>query len=559
MKNNLKQHLFSSVSPDALLKADGVDVCLAPIHKEQESALATYLRNKGQEEVDFQKPFSNEVIDFIVDSLNFDVGIHPIFKEKLKEGFSCLNQKSETGRFLLAQLPKNVGVHLLSDEVGNSSFFVVPGQNDVFIHKEHLDSLTPERFALEFLHEMGHLNEYQKIRPLEDFSLGFVDKDGKAINSSIENEFSSSERYRSNLLLEAEKQALTYQILSETMSVKDKVICGAMAVLGGAAEGIIGLFPGKETKPAMDQLGFFQYLNVKKNKLKNFLKHPTKLFSNKGRKEIALLSKKEAIGDFVSYLVLKPKKNMLKAHRWWGVPTLFAGSVFLGAGGLAALAGGYLMGSGLFFLKEKKAAFRKRWQNTYQQFELNNLLGYGLVENSKSQQFDRFLNAMNAKYAGALNQNKMKEMPLDEEGMALLFESKKQYLSFSDGAKNDLKVLMQVIAPEMKVDEKEGDSQIQMISFISEFLNEEQEDAPLLNKKEKSSFETRFLDWVSQLLEEEKEDFLPNIKEDVFNLISTVQHPKLRRTLFSLREEKKKINENKKAFYLKNKQTIARE
>ena len=365
MKNNLKQHLFSSVSPVSLLTANGADVYLAPINKEKESALATYLRNKGQSEVDFQKPFSNEVIDFIVDSLNFDVGIHPIFKEKLKEGFSCLNQKSATGRFLLAQLPKNVGVHLLSDEVGNSSFFVVPEQNDVFIHKEQLDSLTPERFALEFLHEMGHLNEYQSIRLLEDFSLGFVDKDGKTINSSIENEFSSSERYRSNLLLEAEKQALTYQILSETMSVKDKAVCLGRAVLGGAAEGIIGLFPGKETKPAMEQLGLLQYLSVEKNKLKNFLKHPIKACSAQGRKEMALLSKKEAIGDFVSYLVLKPKKNMLKAHRWWGVPTLFAGSVFLGVGGLAALAGGYLMGSGLFFLREKKAAFRKRWQNTY--------------------------------------------------------------------------------------------------------------------------------------------------------------------------------------------------
>lgn len=307
-----KQDYLSSSSLIALSTALGKGVALGPIRKDYKSVLEEYSQKTG-EVIDLSRPLSKGAFDYIIDSLIVNEELADL-KAYLVKGLDRINQKSPTGRRLLAQTPAGVEVTVKNFENPFSAGCFSTGERKITFSAE-FKRLGPVKCGITFLHEVGHLNDDVQLRPRDVFDKGYVDEKGRAISSRQARKISLINRYRISLLEEAEKKAIGDQIFLETASGLKKA--GAAFLFGIEWMLVLsGLSPRFFCKPIFytsSRLNF-QARYYRKVWLLNALKKPSQLFSSKGRNKLTDASQKETIAKVIKDILFSPVR--LKTRGW---------------------------------------------------------------------------------------------------------------------------------------------------------------------------------------------------------------------------------------------------
>ncbi len=495
MKNIRKKDLLAQSSFQALTHLGGAEVFLAPVGENQKSALQVYFDQKGKE-MNLDWPFEEEALLFLVESLIIEgedkeradfKEIESTFKTKLLQGFKQLN-KSKTARQLMMMVPDKLSVELFGEsdnkeglgveEADSHNFFVLNQMKKIFIPMNGFQHLKPKSFGIEFLHETGHILDHEGLRPFSPFNHVYKNKENQVIKGLPTNNFSGEEAYRLDLILEAEKQGLSYQMNWESASFFEKMGLVVQGVAKGLSEAVIGGIVPLNQAPSRSLIGLHHGLLYEGKKLKSFLKNPLSFFKKQEKRRQEDQAKKEAIFDRMTSLLapVSKKKGFLGRYKSLSMLLLAGGPLLVGLSPLlGALLGGGALLSFAGYLKENNQKFKTKWQRAYQQYGLENLSQGAWQENSSHRDFNLVLESLGQKYNQTTRLDELQTAQIDEEGYFNLIESKKCYQSLSPEGKKDLNLLVELFFDGSEDQEEKSDSfkQAKCVQLMSLFLDEE--------------------------------------------------------------------------------------
>lgn len=536
MEQKRKNKLLSETSYRALGALGGVEVALRPVSNQQKSALQIYAEKK-KINLDLNQPISAEVIDFIVDSLNL-LPKDDFFSSYLKKGFQSLNQ-SKTARQLMALIPPHLSVRLFEahEDIAKgeeNNFFTVGELQTIFVPLNVQNKFRPDRGAIEFLHEVGHILDQRGIRPFSPDHQIFKNKEDKEISAFPSDDFSGREAYQVDLILEAEKQAISYQIAWERASLLEKAGMGLSTMLMGVSETVLSPFGTSSLKAQNSTLILRQGLRYNLNRFKKFLKHPFSFLNKDKRAKINEDAKKEAMFQFMTSLVKEEKKMKGEnAYKALSLSLLTLGVLGVGLSPVLApilLGCGVLSGAG--YLKEASFKFKKEWQEAYLLNGLNNLKSSNWRETSDKKAFHEVLEALRQKYNQSENIESLKRTLIDEQGYQNLIESKKCYQALPLKMREDLVLVMDLFFnPGGQNGEKKQTTEPQVVQFMSLFLEYEVD-----QQKQKEPLEERFLTFMTDLFKENLSDITPALKEVSLSDLNKIHNKKLRLFLLKTKE-----------------------
>ena len=304
--------------------------------KDQQSAYELFFEVYPSEKKEgLNQPIKKEVIDFIVDSMKVTEGKIPAhFKERLKQGFYLINKKSITARALIKGIRKDQSVDLTAD-LSDALACVYDYLDVIFFDKELTHREPALRLATSFLHEAGHVEDDIQLRPFFDALKGYLNKKGVEIKNENQ-KLSAEDEFVVYRLLEAEKQAQTFQILAESMSFMrfGMKLCASLGktYFDFCSHFIHLLFFRKNgrfiLKPASEGIVVAAYkMNLFLNQAKKFLKSPSALFQKEKRLKINEQVALKTMAEHINFLI-QPMKNdqdrFLKNPVFWcGVGCLF--------------------------------------------------------------------------------------------------------------------------------------------------------------------------------------------------------------------------------------------
>lgn len=535
MEQKRKNKLLSETSYRALGALGGVEVALRPVSNQQKSALQLYAEKK-KINLDLNQPISAEAIDFIVDSLNLSPK-DDFFSSYLKKGFQSLNQ-SKTARQLMALIPPYLSVRLFEahEDIAKgeeNNFFTVGELQTIFVPLNVQNKFRPDRGAIEFLHEVGHILDQRGIRPFSPDHQIFKNKEDKEISAFPSDDFSGREAYQVDLILEAEKQAISYQIAWERASLLEKAGMGLSTILMGISETVLSPFGTSCLKAQNSTLILRQGFRYNLNRFKKFLKQPFSFLNKDKRAKINEDAKKEAMFQFMTSLVKEEKKMKGEnAYKAFSLSLMTLGVLGVGLSPLLApllLGCGVLSGAG--YLKEASFKFKKEWQEAYLVNGLNNLKSSNWRETSDKKAFHEVLEALRQKYNQSENIESLKETVIDEQGYQNLIESKKCYQALPLKMREDLVLVMDLFFNPGQNGEKKQTTEPQVVQFMSLFLEYEARE-----KKQNEPLEERFLSFMMDLFKENLADITPAFKEVSLADLNKIHNKKLRLFLLKTKE-----------------------
>ncbi len=612
MRDVRKKDLLGQSSFSALTHLGGAEVLLAPVGENQKSALQVYFDQKGKE-MNLDRPFDDEALLFLVESLIIEgegkeradfKEIESTFKAKLLQGFKQLN-KSKTARQLMMMVPDKLSVELFGasenkegfggEEEDSHNFFVLNQMKKIFIPMNGFQHLKPKSFGVEFLHETGHILDHEGLRPFSPFNHVYKNKENQVIKGLPTNNFSGEEAYRLDLILEAEKQGLSYQMNWESASFFEKMGLVVQGVAKGLSEAVIGGMVPLNQAPSRSLIGLHHGLLYEGKKLKSFLKNPLSFFKKQEKRRQEDQAKKEAIFDRMTSLLapVSKKKGFLGRYKLLSMLLLAGGPLLVG---LSPLLGPLLGGGALLsfagYLKENNQKFKTKWQQAYQQYGLENLSQGAWQENSSHKDFNLVLESLGQKYNQTTRLDELQTAQIDEEGYFNLIESKKCYQSLSPEGKKDLNLLVELFFDEPEDKASEGMlKQAKCVQLMSLFLDEEAlagrragvENGSSVGARaegrragvesgasvgagaglgrgrgaeaEPQGMEQRFFAWLKKELSDHQDDILMNLKEVPLSKLATIHHKELLTLILKMKTSKKQASDQKNALLNMKKQT----
>lgn len=529
-ETKLKASLKNSSSPVALSAQGQMDVYLAPIGKRQQSALSVYLDKMHCSDPDFSKPFPDEVMDFIVDSLDFKT-TDSFLKKRLRSGLKELNKKSKTARGLIAQIPFGLKVSSISEQSDTAGAFVLFGVDEVFFNLPHFKNKKNRLLAIEFLHETGHVLDNYQLRPFEGITKGYVDKEGKPIRAVPHPNIETESSCQLDLAFEAEKQAVSYQIESEMMSVPEMIEPVVLSVLEGACMAI-GLF-AKPQEANREKVVFNYSLQRAGSYLKTAVKNPKKLFSKTGREEISSLARKENMASFVKFLK-KPARHKIGFRHIGSLLSVIGGvacfSLLMpGVIGTIGLLGACLGGCAYSNLKKTVHDFQYNWKSSYYEKALWRNRFF-LNENKQADQASLLvLKALENKYDNFLTSSDVLTPPDKDFVYNEMMLPKRQYQKLSENQKEDMMTFVEIL----KAGDREGD--------LKDFSDEEiifqlMKSIVTVSKQKKISPSKAFSQYLNMLIRED-EVLEAGVQKLPLPVLNQIHDKELRKEILLLKNE----------------------
>ncbi|MBO7244691.1 MAG: hypothetical protein J6V53_05370 [Alphaproteobacteria bacterium] len=420
----------------------------------QEEELAGYeayfKRYPDQQKEAVGAPIKKEVIDFIVDSLIVVApGEDSSFKKRLKKGFYQINRYSPTGRALLRQVRFEQQVDLEIDLL-NAVASVYKLFDVIFFDKKKVKDSQPLDLATTFLHEMGHVNEDIQLRPLFDPVHGYTTKEGEGITERAYL-FASKEKFILERMFEAEKQAQTYQILSDCLSVFDffsasiNSLCKAYFDLISSITFFIFGQKEQQQSGATIQMRLVSYKRrFLFNQIKAYLKEPSALFSKDKRHRINKKTALKSMSDHMRFLIDPMKKKKSKLFliscglfaTFLGSASLISSPTFLFLGLLTAS-----VCAGFHCADKYYENNRKDWCSGYNENAYLNSRSAKGYEKGSVKKYRLILKAMAHKYHNYLKVKDLEKSRTDKGEIETLFENQVEFSHLTSQLQKDIQLI----------------------------------------------------------------------------------------------------------------------
>lgn len=314
-----KKKLSASVSKGALLTALGDKLYLKKQEKIK-SAYEVYCQEnfKGVKK-DFDKVFSFEVIQKMVESFEVEPKEHEEeFKKKLAQGLYQLGRSSKTARRLIPILPYKQKIKL-KNGMKNHRGFTLPDDETIYFNQEPEGGLPLEEAAITILHEASHVLEQKEIMPFGFSDKAYCDQYGVSVQRRVKN-FSAEDIFKCDRLLEAEKlvweeqiRADQYRLIQVPISCL-KVLLKCNQNYKGILENLRLIFPFRiDEDKESQEIRMFRAMATKFKRMKIWakeaLKSPFSLLSKQKREALSEKAFNQAVAERLRGLLLPQKEE----------------------------------------------------------------------------------------------------------------------------------------------------------------------------------------------------------------------------------------------------------
>ncbi|MBR6730268.1 MAG: hypothetical protein IKL90_02860 [Alphaproteobacteria bacterium] len=314
-----KKKLSASVSKGALLTALGDKLYLKKQEKIK-SAYEVYCQEnfKGVKK-DFDKVFSFEVIQKMVESFEIEPKEHEeAFKEKLAQGLYQLGRSSKTARRLIPILPYKQKIEL-KNGMKNHRAFTLPDDETIYFNQELEGGLFLKEIAITILHEASHVLEQKEIMPFGFSDKAYCDQYGVSVQRRVKN-FSAEDIFKCDRLLEAEKLVWEEQIWADQYRLIQvpisclKVLLKCKQNYKGILETLRLIFPFRIDEDKENQeIRMFRAMATKFKRMKIWakeaLKSPFSLLSKQKREALSEKAFNQAVAERLRELLLPQKEE----------------------------------------------------------------------------------------------------------------------------------------------------------------------------------------------------------------------------------------------------------